>query len=99
VFNEHFRKGKNKICCKRLLKDESYVDEMNGARKEYIRKHTNDACSSIEKEMVVRYMTVLTQIFVTMKDILSFYFFLVKMVQGFKTGCQKRHHGYLVSVH
>ena len=51
---------------------------MNRARKEYIRKHTNDACSGIEKEMVVRYMTVLTHLFVTMKDILSFYNFLGK---------------------
>ena len=30
---------------------------------------------SAEKEMVVRYMTVLTQLFVTMKDILPFYNF------------------------
>ena len=42
-------KERIKIYCERLLKDELYADEMNGARKGYIRKHTNDACSSIEK--------------------------------------------------
>jgi hypothetical protein len=78
MFNEHYRKGMNNKCCKRLFKDESYADEMNRARQEYMRKDTNEACCGIEKEMVVRYMTVLTQIFVAMKDILSFYNFLGK---------------------
>ena len=51
---------------------------MNWARKEYMRKDANNTCRGIEKEMVVRYMTVLTQIFVAMNDILSFYNFLGK---------------------
>jgi hypothetical protein len=78
VFNEHYRKGMSNKCCKNLLNDESYSNEMNRARKKYMRKDANDTCHGIEKEMVVRYMTVLTQIFVAMKDILSFYNFLGK---------------------
>ena len=59
VFNEHYRNKKKG--CKRLLKDDSYVDEMKGARKEYKRKKSDEACFGVEKEMVVRYMTVITQ--------------------------------------
>ena len=73
VFNEHYRKA-NK-CCQRLLKDESYVYKMKWARKEFIRKTQIKAFFEAEKEMIVRYMTVLTQVFVTMKDILLFYNF------------------------
>jgi hypothetical protein len=73
VFNEHYRNRKKR--CKILLKDDSYVDEMKGARKEYMMKKSNDAFCGAEKEMVVRYMTVLTQLFVKMEDILPFYNF------------------------
>jgi hypothetical protein len=45
------------------------------ARIEFIRKKNNGACCDVKKKMVVRYMTVLTQLFVTMKDILPFYNF------------------------
>ena len=45
---------------------------------EYKRNQSNDACCDVEKEMVVRYMTVLTQLFVKMEDILSFYNFADK---------------------
>ena len=40
-----------------------------------MRKKSNTAFFGAEKEMVVRYITVLTQLFVTMKDILPFYNF------------------------
>ena len=41
VFNGHYRNG-NK-CCQNLLIDESYVDEMKWAYKEYMRKKRNEA--------------------------------------------------------
>ena len=49
VFNEHYRNGKK--CCKSILMDELYVDEMNGARKEYMRKKSNKAFFGAEKEI------------------------------------------------
>ena len=42
---------------------------------EFKSKQSNDSCCDVEKEMVVRYMTVLTQLFVKLEDILSFYNF------------------------
>ena len=48
------------------------------ANREYERNQVNPVTKILEKEMVVRYMTVLTQIFVIMDDILSFYNFLDK---------------------
>jgi hypothetical protein len=55
--------------------DESYVYKIKWARKEFIRKTKIKAFCEAEKEMIVRYMTVLTQLFVTMQDILLFYNF------------------------
>ena len=43
------------------------------ANREYERNQVNLVTKILEKKMVVRYMTVLTQIFVTMDDIISFY--------------------------
>ena len=48
------------------------------AKREYERKQLNTATKSLNKEMVVRYMTVLTLIFVIMDDILSLCNFLDK---------------------
>ena len=64
------------------------------ARNEYKRKKNNNACCDVEKEMVVRYMTVLTQLFVTMKDILSFYNFSDKdgpRIQNWLSNKSPRH--------
>ena len=75
MFNEHFRNGKKNKCCQSINLNESYVDKMMMAKNEYKRKQNNKECCDVEKEMVIRYMTVLTQIFVIMDDILLFYYF------------------------
>ena len=59
-----------------------------------MRKKSNTAFFGAEKEMVVRYMTVLTQLFVTMKDILPFYNFSDKdgpRIQSWMSNNSPRH--------